>query len=601
MWNILGKNLCQKKESRNDARGKTKGVKMLSLDDLKALYEFDKKANQKSLIEYEEAKKYYCGEQLPQSALEIIQKRGQSPIIENIFKLIVNKIVGYKAQSIQEIKVSGRQEIDKPLANVLNDLLKVFSQSKNYDKQITQRDRELIFGMAVVEIWIKKNKSGDFMIELKNIEPNTFLIDCYSTDKNAEDSRRFHKKINMSLSEAKAIFEKTPFSQTQSFTQDSRCVIIESWIKEEGKFNRYVWQEQEVLSYEESPFEEGEHPFVIAKYQIDPKGSWYGIFRDIKPLQDYINFAENRMANMMGSLKAFFEEDAVLNAEEFIAQASLDNAIVKVRSGALRENKMQFIQHHADIATLSQKAQEKRNLARVLSGLNDEALGVANNRMSAEAVAQRREAGLMGLQEYLQACDLHDRLIFEKVIYFITHYFTKEQVFKITDEKTGERYFKINSDTHNKIKVGDFDLVFKSQLKTQGREERFSYWAEMFKTISSVRPDLISEILPLMLKDTDSPVAVELEEVLKAKDEALQQAQAPSEFEQLKMQLELEKLKSEIAELQAKAKKYDSQGDLATGVAMSQTLDLQERALNPQNEKLDSRNKSMQKSGIDLR
>lgn len=578
---------------------------MLSISELKELYEADKKHNEKSLREYEEAKKYYHGEQLPSSAKQIIQERGQSPIVENIFKLIINKIVGYKAQSISEIKVSGRQEQDKDLANLINDLLKIFSQNRNYNKEIIARDKELIFGLAVVELWIKENANKDYEIELKNLTPNSFLIDRFSQDKNAMDARRFHKKINVSYNEFINKFGKVPYSDNITANkEDTRALIIETWIKENEGFSRYIWQEQGILKYEPKPFKNGKHPFVISKYQMDEKGLWYGIFRDIKPLQDYINFAENRMANMMGSMKAFFEEDAVLNAEEFIQQASFDNAIVKVRSGALKENKFQFIQHHNDIATLSQKANEKRNLAKMLSGLNDEALGLANNRMSANALSQRKETGLMGLQEFLNACDDMDRLIFEKVIYFITHYFEKEQVFKITDEKTGERYFKINANENgtkqNEIKVSEFDLIYKSQLKMQGREERFAYWSEMFKTISSVRPDLISDILPLMLKDTDSPVATEIEEILKAKDEALQQAQQPNESEQLKMQLEIEKLSAQIAELQAKAKKYSSQGDLATGVAMSQTLDLQERALNP-NDKSKENNQSMQKGGIDLR
>lgn len=578
---------------------------MLSITDLKELYEADKKHNELSLREYEEAKKYYHGDQLPPSAKAIIEQRGQSPIVENIFKLIVNKIIGYKAQSISEIKVSGRQEQDKDLANLLNDLLKLFSQNHNYNKEIIARDKELIFGLAVVELWIKENKNANYEIELKNINPNTFLIDRFSQDKNAMDAKRFHKKINVSYNDFIAKFGKIPHSDNITANEeDKRALITETWIKEGEGFSRYLWQEQGLIIYEKNPFKCGKHPFIICKYQIDEKGLWYGIFRDIKPLQDYVNFAENRMANMMGSMKAFFEEDAVLNAEEFIEQASFDNAIVKVRSGALKENKFQFIQHHNDIATLSQKANEKRNLAKMLSGLNDEALGLANNRMSANAVSQRKETGLMGLQEYLNACDDMDRLIFEKVIYFITHYFDKEQVFKITDEKTGERYFKINEnqngEVQNQIKVSEFDLIYKSQIKMQGREERFAYWSEMFKTISSVRPDLISDILPLMLRDTDSPVSVELEEILKAKDEALEQAQQPNETEQLRMQLEIEKLNAQIAELQAKAKKYSSQGDLATGVAMSQTLDLQERALNPQNESVENA-KSMQKGGIDLR
>ncbi len=33
--------------------------------------------------------------------------------------MIVDKILGYKSESIQEVKLSGRQEQDKPLATLL--------------------------------------------------------------------------------------------------------------------------------------------------------------------------------------------------------------------------------------------------------------------------------------------------------------------------------------------------------------------------------------------------------------------------------------------------------------------------------------------------
>lgn len=45
---------------------------------------------QKALIanaEFLEAKKYYNGNQLPQDVLNIILERGQTPIVENMFKL----------------------------------------------------------------------------------------------------------------------------------------------------------------------------------------------------------------------------------------------------------------------------------------------------------------------------------------------------------------------------------------------------------------------------------------------------------------------------------------------------------------------------------
>ncbi|PZT48185.1 portal protein [Helicobacter valdiviensis] len=541
---------------------------MLSITELEELYKNDCDFNALSLQEYKEAKKYYHSNQLPSDVEAIIKERGGVPIYENIFRLVINKILGYKTQSIQEVRVSGRQEEDKALAEVLNDLLDVFSQSENYDKEIVKRDKDLIFGLSVMQVWIKK-EGEDFILDLENIPADSFVIDKYSTDSNAKDARRFHRFINTSFSFAKSLLQDANIHYIED-EAEKRVNLIESWIKEEnGAFSRYIWQVGgEVLHFSPSPFKDGSHPFVIAKYAIDEKNCWYGLFRDIKPLQDYINFAENRMANMMGSFKAFFEEDAVINAESFANEASLDNAVVKVANGAIREGKIHFVEHHNDIATLTQKVNEKRSLAKILSGLNDEALGMAINRQSGVAIAQRRDAGLMGLQDFIKIGDEMDKLIFQKAINLIQHYFTKKQVFKIVDKKVGVRYFEINSNPSNSIRVGKFDLIYKTQLKTQGREERFAHWSEMLKTIAQIRPDLVASLLPLMLKDTDSPIVADVEEIIKKQEEAQKGAnEENSKIQRMQLELSLQEAQAKIKELEGKALKYSAQGELAQGLA----------------------------------
>ncbi len=80
----------------------------------------------KALIEnteFLEARKYYNGNQLPPDVLKIILERGQTPIVENMFKVIVNKILGYKIESISEIRLSPKQEEDRALSDLLNSLL----------------------------------------------------------------------------------------------------------------------------------------------------------------------------------------------------------------------------------------------------------------------------------------------------------------------------------------------------------------------------------------------------------------------------------------------------------------------------------------------
>lgn len=561
---------------------------MKSLEYLKEIYKSDLEFNKNALNEYKEAVKYYHANQLDSNVLNTILERGQSPVIENIYKMIINKILGYKAQSISEIRVSGRQKEDEDLAHLLNDLLKVFSHSDFYNKEIMKRDKELIFGLSVVELWIKEDEEKNRFVDFKSLDITSFLIDKYSRDFNANDARRFHKKLNMDYYQAKEIFKDKEIVKLNNHQglSDSRAIIYETWLLEEGVWNRYFWQENSLLSYETSPLKTRNHPFVIAKYQIDDNNIWYGLFRDIKPMQDYINFAENKMGNMLGSFKALFESDAVDNTDEFITSFNLDNSITKVKPGALKEGKLQVIQHHADIQALSQKANEKRQLAKILAGLNDEFLGVGNSRLSAEAIAHRRETGLMGLQDFLNRADDMDKLIFKKVLELMQHYFTKEQVFKIVDEDRHIRYFEINTDENNIIKIGRFDLEYKSQLKMQGSEERFMYWSEMMKVIANTQPDLIAGLLPLILKDSDSPVALEVQKLLDAKAKEAQelaQNSTQAKLQEAQMQLALEKEKAQIDETKAKAAKYTAQGLLAHEVSK------------------DEKNQSMQKSGIDLR
>lgn len=557
----------------------------MEIQELEEYFKADFEASKSSLEEFKEALEYYHSDQLPADVLSVIKSRGQVPLHENMFKMIVNKILGYKSQAIQEVRVSGRQEQDRALANLLNDLLKTFSQQTAYNKEILKRDFNLILGMSVVELWASKEEENNIQITLKSIAPNAFIIDKYSKDKNALDARRFHKTINLSLEEAKALVGSAKnFKIDYDGDFESRVPMIESWVKEKGIWNRYLWLPQwDIYKREKQPFKNNTHPFIVAKYIIDHNGGYYGIFRDIKPLQDYINFAENRMSNMLGSFKAFYESDAVSDKEEFVASASLDNSFTEIAQGGLE--KIKFVENKADIAIISQKVNEKRQIAKMLTGVTDEVIGMGGTRQSGSAIAQRRDAGLMSLQDFIKTSDDMDKLIFAKVIDFMQHYYTKRQVFRIVDKDVGERYYSINTNAKNQIKVGFFDLEFKTTLKEVGREERFAHWSEILKVIQTTQPQLVEGLLPLVLKDIDSPIVADVEELLQKMQESQANAQdsMQAQFQEAQMQLSLQKAQAEIQETQAKAMKYEAQSKMAQSVVNG----------NP--------NAQVRKQGIDLR
>lgn len=560
----------------------------MTLAELIQAHSTDSQASFSALKEYQEAKAYYHGHQLSELERAKLEARGQVPIYENIYKMICDKILGYKLQSMQEIRVSGKQEQDKPVAEVINDLLKVFNSQKEYEKEIYKRDFELLMGQSIVELWVEQDRAGNKHITLKTLPNESFLIDAYSVDKFALDATRFHKKQNISYTEAKILLgEGVEIFIGSNDIADQRVFIIESWVKEYDEsapekysWNRYLWHPQGgIYKKEIKPFKNNAHPFVIAKYQIDEKSNFYGIFRDIKPIQDYINFAEMKMGNMLATTKALYELDAVDDIADFTDNITKDNAVVGVRSGALKENKIQFIQHHADINALSQKTEQKRQMAKILSGLNDEALALASNRQSGVAIAQRRETGLLGLQYFVNTADNAERLLYEKVIDLITHYFTKAQVFRISEKKKADRYFSINTTPENTLKIGAFDLEFKTQLKQQGREERFAHWSEILKTLANIRPDIVDKVLPVMLKDVDSQIVPDIEEIIELADQQAQEAtQANTPIAELEQQIHIETLKAQLAEIQAKANKYNAQASVQEASAQTIAAELATQA-----------------------
>ncbi|WP_300705917.1 hypothetical protein [Helicobacter sp. UBA3407] len=93
----------------------------------------------------------------------------------------------------------------------------------------------------------------------------------------------------------------------------------------------------------------------------------------------------------------------------------------------------------------------------------------------------------------------------------------------------------------------------------------------MLKTISSIKPELVGDLLPLMLKDTDSPIVAEVEELI-ANHKALaeQSAQQTEPLQQAQFELELQTLQAKVAQMMAQARKYEAQGALAEQVAQKQ-------------------------------
>ncbi|WP_459072367.1 portal protein, partial [Helicobacter pylori] len=145
--------------------------------------------------------------------------------------------------------------------------------------------------------------------------------------------------------------------------------------------------------------------------------------------------------------------------------------------------------------------------------------------------------------------------------------------FRIVDKKVGDRYFKINSSEKDKIRPLKFDLILKSQLKTETRDEKWYNWNELLKILAPIRPDLVPNLIPLMLNDMDSPITNDvLEAIANANEIQAKNTQANAPYNEQIQALQIQKLKAEIAEIESKAHKYAAQGELSKSINDSEQI-----------------------------
>lgn len=559
---------------------------MKSIEELKDMLALAEGENSKSIREFKIARDYYSGKQLPSDVIAILEERGQPPIHENILAMIMDKIEGYKSMARQDMVVVGRQREDRDKAMVLGDILKSISDDPSYIREKRASDTDLLLGLAVVEVYIKELESSDRFgvrekaIGITRLAPTSFLIDPFSRKSDASDAKYFIKCMSLDLEDAVGYFgakaKELKIYNISNFRK--RVNVYEFWVKEGSVWNRYIMGEENVLlKYDKSPFKSGKHPFCVQKYATDSEG-WYGFFRNLKPQIDFINFAENRMANMIGSSKILYEAGAVDDAEEFAKDVNIDNAVVRVKDGAIASKRVQVMNNQPQIAALSAKVADARATAQRLSGLNDETLGLAVSRLSGSAIEQRNNAGVVSLQRFLLASEAIDKELFSRSIELITHYFDAEQVFRIAEKDTSERYFTINehesdeagnplldksgrAQVRNKIEVGYYDISLSTtpHVKTK-REDMLKSWGEIIKTILPLNPSLAEPLIPLMLRDTDSGVARDIEELLRVQKQAQGEENPLKALEMERASLEIEKLKAEIARIKADALKKVGEG-----------------------------------------
>lgn len=565
---------------------------------LKESYELSKQ----SRMDAQKHRRYFDGDQLSAEVLEVLNSRGQPVKWENIYQKIGNKILGYKMTSKQMVKVGGRQRNDMGVAQLLTDICASIPDSTDYNAHKERADEDLmITGQSVMECCIHTLPMMD--IEGKNekeirgyhVPFDEFFGDPYSKAPDGSDSRYNHrvrwidrdalyqyfdpKKVDALLNQYNYTNDWNLYEHRQKSgmrdTSRDRIMVTYTWCREYDKeaqrsvIRWYIWSNTTILAHGNNPYLFDRFPFVIRKLYHN-NGVLRGIFHDIMPIQDSINFMHLRIANMLGSVKLLYEADAVEDGQLFADEYSKDDAVVMLRSGALSENKIKEIKHNAEIQHLMQLIIDARRQAEQIVGLNDEALGAAVNRMSGYAIEQRQNAGMVGLQRFLNTSAKLDEDFYRTAIEFIQQFYDAEQIIRIVEPNQAEQYLTINEierdeykaavrepdgsmKRKNKITVGRYDITISMAPANRGAiGERYKNGVELMKMLGQIDPQLAKAFLPELMDDVESPSADKIRKMIEEMDKAPKD-DTGAQMQQQGVQLQMQQMQSKIKELESKS------------------------------------------------
>ena len=541
-------------------------------------------------------REYYNGDQLDTTIKNILANRGQPEQYENNIAKHNNAILGFKKEREIDIRLFGRQQSDKAGANMLNALVKAITQVGDYSEQIDYLDMELALeGVSIAELSI--GATGEFDefgrehkdVELRQVPSSEVFLDPFSRGKDYNEDARYLTRcfwidredmFGLGFAEDK-IAECSNLNYISDMVEDDlltdtiyrkRVLLSYTWYRkwdEEAKQDKYYycfWSNFTILLQGESPFEFKGFPYEVEFLNRDYEGDirYWGLYRDVMPIQDHINYAKLRLQNMLANNKTLINKSAIINEdiEQFNDEWSLDNATVMVED----INGIKDIKQNVQIQQILNIIVDGRNQISELLNSNKELLGTANNRMSGVGQEQRIQTGLVGLSRFMHSSDNLQKKIIKKVVEFIKQYYNTQRVVSIIDEDLIQSYITMNEAVRNKrggvefdivdgnkmqpranntIDVGKYDLIFTAKPKSNSASaERLRQNVELLKVLQSTDPQLVKYLVPDILKDSDSPSASKIKDIIEQQDaqtknspQAQKQAQLEAENNRLNMLL----------------------------------------------------------------
>ena len=443
----------------------------VNIENLKDTFQIGYDVYLESRKEANEVENYYHNRQYTKDQLNTLENRGQPAETFNIIKLFSRQLIGYYSTVINTVKVNPANYSDIDTASILNDVTNqvMRDNSFNSEGEAIKLDGLLSGLFCSYTNVIDTGETDDFgrkiyTITMEHVPSSELVLDPMSTRADYKDARYIHRFKWVSKETVKKNFGKYKTDKLESYwdfldTEEStfefkygerfqgkyrehdNYLIVHS-IMEDDKGDTWsiYWSGDHILTKDKITYKEVKFPYRVVKLNDSNKAEYYGTFREVVESQKAINQALIQVQLMANSSKAFVQEGAVEDINQFTLLFNRVNAVIPVQNLAnikIENMNNDIIQQY----TIIDKAFDR--IQRVL-GINDSFLGMAYASDSGRKVKLQQNASMVALRYITTKLELYYKMIGWDVVNLIKQYYTANQVLRIADETVGQRWLELN-------------------------------------------------------------------------------------------------------------------------------------------------------------
>jgi len=486
-------------------------------------YKISENAYKNSLLEGQETIDLYHNRQYTAAQLAKLIENGQPAETFNVVKMMANAMIGYLETVTNTISIDPRYMGSATTALVLNDVVDYTLEQNNFDSinKKMKLDGILTGLMVCYEEVIDTGRTDNYgrpinEIKLSHIPSWQVRIDPMSHLDDYSDARFIHhfkwlreaelvemfgqEKID-GLTEYYNFLDGDPQAdydrqyvegeEEGKYKHYDSYLIVKTIIREKGRTYSVIWNDEYELERKDITDNKVRFPFRVVKMSNSDISEYYGPFRDITETQKAINQALLQIQLLVNTSKAFVEDNAVDDMDEFKKLFNRINAIIPVNDLAgVRVEDMS-----RDIAQQYMIIDQALVRIKQVLGINDSFLGNAFASDSGRKVAMQTQSSASQLTAVTDRVAFLFKMIGTDIVTMIKQFYKGEQIFSIADPLNSAHYVQINKPVE--MPTGE--------VTPEGTVVTNLVWAEELDDEGNTRTDESGAIMmsPINQPDTD--------------------------------------------------------------------------------------------------